>query len=344
MLGAERVFKYKKIKVKVSCLSGNYYEVPHSRMNFHLENLLYGEFGYKSNEYEPSEKKQKYFFEPMRRTGIEVLGMTASRTKDGKYTYLGLSNVELKEACQKNGIKGLSKCNKTELVKFLMKVDCIEEPKKKKKNIIKKKKAQPVIEEVKPVIEEDKPVIEEDKPVIEGDKPVIEVAKPVEAEDFYKLFGDKFIYCGIHLSTEGFKADGKPRKKPSLPFEYDKINKPLIKNFKVKGKDIKPNGIILLQEKSNYSSIDVDIPEECEILQQLFKDCHQIHKTKNSFHFIFKSNDFPRSTCGVVDINTNLFFVPEYKNENNEVVGKYEIIKNDGLIERPEYVYKYCEK
>ena len=140
MLGAERVFKYKKIKVKVGFLNGNYYEVPHSQMDFHLEHLLYGEFGYKSNEYEPSEKKQIYFFEPMRRTGIEVLGMTASRTKDGKYTYLGLSNVELKEACQKNGIKGLSKCNKTELVKLLMKVDCIEEPKKKKKIIIKKKK------------------------------------------------------------------------------------------------------------------------------------------------------------------------------------------------------------
>jgi len=147
MLGAERVFKYKKIKVEVGCLiSGtnkykvNRYKVPHRGIDNYLEYLLYGEFGYKSNEYEPSEKKQIYFFEPMRRTGIEVLGMTASRTKDGKYTYKGLLSVELKEACQKNGIKGLSKCDKTELVKLLMKVDCIEEPKKKKKIIILKKK------------------------------------------------------------------------------------------------------------------------------------------------------------------------------------------------------------
>jgi len=45
-----------------------------------------------------------------------------------------------------------------------------------------------------------------------------------------------------------------------------------------------------------------------------------------------------------VDINTNLFFVPEYRNENDEVIGNYEIIRNEGLIDIPEYVYKYCEK
>ena len=158
------------------------------------------------------------------------------------------------------------------------------------------------------------------------------------------MFKDKFVYCGIHLSTEGLKADGKPKKKPSLPYKYDQINKPLVKNFKSGGKDIIPNGIILLQEKSNYSSIDVDVPDECEILGQLFKDCKQVHKTKNGYHFIFKNNDLPGSTCGIVDINTNLFFVPEYRNEFDEVVGNYEIMKNDGLIEMPEYAYKYCEK
>ena len=187
-----------------------------------------------------------------------------------------------------------------------------EQPKKKKTIIIKKKK----------------------------------VAKPVvkaEAEDFKELFGDKFIYCGIHLKTEGFKADGKPKKKATFPVGYDKVETPTIENFKSKGKDIIPNGIILLQEKSNYSSIDVDIPEECEILEQMFKDCNQIHKTKNGYHFIFKHNDLPRSHCGIVDINTNLFFVPEYRNENDEVIGKYEIIKNDGLNDMPDYVYKYCE-
>jgi hypothetical protein len=118
--------------------------------------------------------------------------------------------------------------------------------------------------------------------IIKKKKPVEPPIK-VEAEDFKELFGDKFIYCGIHLKTEGFKADGKPKKKVTFPVGYDKVEKPTIENFKSKGKDIIPNGIILLQEKSTYSSIDVDIPEECKILDQMFKDCHQIHKTKNGY-------------------------------------------------------------
>ena len=45
-----------------------------------------------------------------------------------------------------------------------------------------------------------------------------------------------------------------------------------------------------------------------------------------------------------MDINTNLFYVPEYFNEHNELVGKYEILKNDGFVEMPDYAYKYCEE
>jgi len=123
--------------------------------------------------------------------------------------------------------------------------------------------------------------------IIKKRKPVERPIK-AEAEDFKEFFGHKLIYCGIHLKTEGFKADGKPRKKATFPVGYDKVEKPTIKNFKSIGKDIIPNGIILLQEKTNYSSIDVDIPEECEILEQMIQDCKQIHKTKNGFHFIFK--------------------------------------------------------
>ena len=93
-----------------------------------------------------------------------------------------------------------------------------EQPKKKKTIIIKKKK------EVKPVIK-------------------------AEAEDFEQLFGEKFIHCGIHLKTEGYKADGKSRKKATFPVGYDKVEKPTIENFKSGGKDIITNGIILLQEK-----------------------------------------------------------------------------------------------
>ena len=80
-------------------------------------------------------------------------------------------------------------------------------------------------------------------------------------------------------------------------------------------------------------------------IKWLMESCLQIHKTKNGYHFIFKKNDLPyQKLCGVVDINTNLFFVPEYKNELGEVIGKYEIIKNEGLVDMPLKIYEYCEE
>ena len=36
-----------------------------------------------------------------------------------------------------------------------------------------------------------------------------------------------------------------------------------------------------------------------------------------------------------------LYFVPDYK-LNDEVVGTYEMIKNEAIIEMPEYAYNYC--
>ena len=74
MLGAERVFKYKKIKVG----KNGFYEVPHSNEGSYLYHLLYGEFRNESNKYEPF--KKIYSYQPEYKTGIEVLGMTPSRT------------------------------------------------------------------------------------------------------------------------------------------------------------------------------------------------------------------------------------------------------------------------
>ena len=148
-----------------------------------------------------------------------------------------------------------------------------------------------------------------------------------------KALGDKFVYSGIHLSTKGLKPDGKSRKKPICPIDYDKIESSSFETFELENKRTKekykvnPNGVILLQKNSKFSCIDVDKPDECSILDRLNQDCNQVHKTKNGYHFLFNGNDLPRSTCGVVDINTNIFYVPEYKNEFHEVIGKYEIIK-----------------
>ena len=142
----------------------------------------------------------------------------------------------------------------------------------------------------------------------------------------------------------------KTPKKTICPVDYDKIECSKFETFELENKTTKekfkitPNGVILLQENSKFSCIDVDKPDECPILDRLHQDCNQIHKTRNGYHFVFNGNDLPRSTCEVVDINTNLFYVTEYKNEKYEVVGKYEIIKNEGLVDMPDYAYEYCKE
>jgi hypothetical protein len=114
MLGAERVFKYRKIK-----LNGKFYYDPLCKTGINvLNNILYGSF---SGGIKPHEKMDKPF--ARYKTGIEILGMKPRRTKDGKYKYQNISTQDLKDKCKINGIKGYSKCDKTELVKLLMKVD-----------------------------------------------------------------------------------------------------------------------------------------------------------------------------------------------------------------------------
>ena len=139
-------------------------------------------------------------------------------------------------------------------------------------------------------------------------------------------------------------------EKTFFPFGYHKKDTSLSKSFKSKDKKTQkyiehiPNGVILLQKKSKFSCIDVDKPDECPILDRLIQDCNQVHKTKNGYHILFKTYDLPREMCGIVDMNTNLFYVPEYFNEHNELEGKYEIIKNEGLLDMPDYAYEYCKE
>ena len=58
---------------------------------------------------------------------------------------------------------------------------------------------------------------------------------------YYDLFGGKFIFCGIYLSTNGLKENGKPKKAPVFPYQYDKIEKSLIKNWTTKDKLLAPH-------------------------------------------------------------------------------------------------------
>ena len=270
ILGAERVFKYRKIK-----FDGEFFEDPHRNGRFEeMSHLLYGDFIDNINEDKPYQKSKNGNMKNMKyKSGIEIMGMKPNKTKYGKYKCDGISLVELKKSCIMNGIKGYSKCDKLELVKLLMKVDSQDTPIKEinlKKTV---KEVKPVVEEVelvevveeveevKPVVElveevkpiveeveevevvegvveEVKPVVEEVKPLIIDFKPIVEPKQKDEsyANYFYTLFGETFVYCGIHLSTEGFKPCGKPKKKPFFPFGYDKIDKPLIKPFKSKDK------------------------------------------------------------------------------------------------------------
>jgi hypothetical protein len=121
MLGAERVFKYRKIK-----LTNDYLLYDPLWVNINLggvssmDKFLYGSFGGKNNT---KPYKKMYSFSREYKSGIEILGMKPRRTKDGKYKYHNISGQDLKDKCKKNGIKGYSKCDKTELVKLLMKVD-----------------------------------------------------------------------------------------------------------------------------------------------------------------------------------------------------------------------------
>ena len=121
MLGAERVFKYRKIK-----LTNDYLLYDPLWVNINLggvssmDKFLYGSFGGQNNT---KPYKKMYSFSREYKSGIEILGMKPRRTKDGKYKYHNISGQDLKDKCKKNGIKGYSKCDKTELVKLLMKVD-----------------------------------------------------------------------------------------------------------------------------------------------------------------------------------------------------------------------------
>ena len=171
---------------------------------------------------------------------------------------------------------------------------------------------------------------------------------PIKQSIINKFNQNNFIYFGINL-TAFTDTEGEIKKKCVLPKGYTELNAPLIKPIynKETNSNIDPNGLSILTEKSNLSVIDVDKPNECPILDKLLIDCQWIHKTRKGYHFIFKKNDLPRKKqCGIIDVNTALIhFVPEYKHiETNEVIGKYEIMKSEGIIEMPKYAYDYCEE
>jgi hypothetical protein len=165
----------------------------------------------------------------------------------------------------------------------------------------------------------------------------------------------KFRAYGIHIEADNSKVDNRiikntihplgellNKSKPELKYNY--FNKLYNKRL---GEKVVPNGIAIITTHSNISCLDVDKPEQCEILQQLLNDCNLIVKTRKGYHFYFNKEDIlPRNECqnGIIDINTDiLFYCPEYTHIKTGEIFKYEIIKSEKLNDMPEYAIKYCQ-
>jgi hypothetical protein len=118
-----------------------------------------------------------------------------------------------------------------------------------------------------------------------------------------------FKYHGIFVEAYTNK-EGEIKKKVIEPTQKEYENKkhyikPIFGN--------NPNGIAINLEE--YSCIDVDIPNNCSILEQLLKDCNFIVKTRKGYHFYFNKEDQLERIkfCEIADINLKqLYFVPKF--------------------------------
>jgi hypothetical protein len=167
-----------------------------------------------------------------------------------------------------------------------------------------------------------------------------------------------YVYASLNEKNELKKYCYQPKAK--LYENIKHYNKP-VWNYHLCEQE-KPNGIQI--DTSNISTIDVDQPEKCETLvNRLIEDCKFYVKTKKGYHFYFNKEDkLPRDKkCGIIDFNLQkLWYVPEYhfvefkdieedgKKQkeyiiHNDKVYKYELIKNEKLVDMPQYAIDYCQ-
>ena len=149
-----------------------------------------------------------------------------------------------------------------------------------------------------------------------------------------------FKYYGIHV--EAFtNQEGEIKKNPQLPTKENyKKKKQWVKEFR----GIIPNGIAI--NMKDYSSIDVDAPNDCSILDQLKNDCNFIVQTKKGYHFYFlKEDQLQRNKqCITADINLDqLFFIPKYYHKETKEEFNYTLIKSNELNEMPSYAIEWCQ-
>ena len=165
----------------------------------------------------------------------------------------------------------------------------------------------------------------------------------------FEAFKD-FDYSGIYMSGY-LNEDGELKKNTIHPKKelYENI-KHYYKPIYFRGEMIEPNAIQI--DTSNITTIDIDKPEQCIILDKLKKDCKFYVKTRKGFHFYFNDcnkilqsqNGKRRVLCDIADINCNkLYYCPQYKDDDdNEYC--YEIIKCKKLVDIPEYAIDWVNQ
>ena len=155
----------------------------------------------------------------------------------------------------------------------------------------------------------------------------------------YQAFKN-FKYFGIYI--EAFtNQEGEIKKIVQSPTQEDyKGAKHWFKQFR----GLTPNGIAI--NMRTYSSIDIDNPNDCSILDKLLIDCNFIVKTKKGYHFYFlKEDQLERNKqCITADINLNqLFFIPKYYHKETKEEFNYTLIKSNELNEMPSYAIEWCQ-
>lgn len=169
----------------------------------------------------------------------------------------------------------------------------------------------------------------------------------MEMKTLLKTFENKIENCKYHgIYVFAYTNDENQIKKGCYqPFKTEYENtQHYYKPIQLKKSKWQPNGIQI--NTTNISTIDVDEPKKCSILDKLLNDCKFYVKTRKGYHFYFKKeNELARiRQCKIADINMDkLWFVPKYIHKDTKDEYNYELIKSDKLVDMPQYAIDWCK-
>lgn len=169
----------------------------------------------------------------------------------------------------------------------------------------------------------------------------------MEIKKTLKTFEDKIENCKYHgIYVFAYTNDENIIKKgcyQPLKVEYNDVQH-YFKDIQVKKNKWKPNGVQI--NTTNISTIDIDEPKKCSILDKLLNDCKFYVKTRKGYHFYFnKENELGRvRQCKIADINMDkLWFVPKYVHKDTKEEFNYELVKSEKLVDMPQYALDWCK-